>query len=195
MVDTITEPSRDIPVRAEVDVLVAGGGPGGSAAAIAAAEQGASTMLVERLGCLGGQATAALVVVWSGSAWRGGLYRRICDALHADDSLTGRTGGGYDVEACKDGEEVLSMYREAMDEGNPFAVVILDLTVPGGMGARETIGKLHELDPGAKGIVSSGYSSDAVLTKYEEHGFRGVIVKPYNIVELKDMIQTVIESD
>ncbi len=101
---------------------------------------------------------------------------------------------GYDVESCSDGTEALTLYDDAKKNNKPFDAVILDLTVAGGMGGREAMKKLLEADPHAKGIVSSGYSTDQVLSRYGDYGFRGVIAKPYNIIELKDTIQSVIEN-
>ncbi len=100
MADVYREEARDLPVMAETDVVVAGGGPGGLGAAIAAARSGAQTILVESQGCLGGQATAALVVTWS-SSWRGGLYGEICARLWKDGAIVKPTSGGTDVETVK----------------------------------------------------------------------------------------------
>ncbi|MBD3393064.1 MAG: PAS domain S-box protein [Chitinivibrionales bacterium] len=122
--------------------------------------------------------------------------------LLMDDEQLVRSSGskllkslGYEVEACEDGAEALEMYQQARNNGEAFDVVILDLTVPGGMGGREAMKRMLEIDPSARGIVSSGYSTDDVLSKYSQHGFKGVIAKPYNIIELKDIIQSVIEGD
>ncbi|MHC4712697.1 MAG: FAD-dependent oxidoreductase [Planctomycetota bacterium] len=100
MAGTYREEAQEIPVRAEVDVLVAGGGPGGLGAAVAAARAGAHPLVIEAQGCLGGQATAALVVTWSDS-WRGGLYGEICDRLREKGAITRERSGGTDVETVK----------------------------------------------------------------------------------------------
>ncbi len=92
---------------------------------------------------------------------------------------------GYQVETASDGAEAVKMYKAAMKEGKGFDAVILDLTVPGGMGGKATLKKLLEADLKVKALVSSGYSSDAVLSNYEQHGFSGVISKPYTVAELK----------
>ena len=81
-----------------------------------------------------------------------------------------------------------------MDSGNAFGAVIMDLTVPGGMGGRETIAKLLEIDRGVRGIVSSGYNNDPILARYSEYGFRGVATKPYTMRELSEAINTVMQS-
>jgi two-component system cell cycle sensor histidine kinase/response regulator CckA len=100
---------------------------------------------------------------------------------------------GYeDVEVAADGTAAINMYRQAMRAGKPFDVVILDLTIPGGMGGKETIKKLLEINPGVKAIVSSGYSSDSAVAEYKEHGFSGVVAKPYTIEQLRTALNAVV---
>ena len=91
---------------------------------------------------------------------------------------------GYEVELAQDGSEVLELYRKAGNSGTPFSAVVLDLTIPGGMGGKETIAKILKLDPGAKVIVSSGYSNDQVMSRYEDFGFKGAVSKPYQLQDL-----------
>ncbi len=88
---------------------------------------------------------------------------------------------GYRVATAGDGAEAVTRYRAARAEGDPFDVVLLDLTVPGGMGGLEALGHLREVDPAVKAVASSGYSGDAVLASYREHGFAGVLPKPYRV--------------
>ncbi|MBW1796120.1 MAG: response regulator [Deltaproteobacteria bacterium] len=95
---------------------------------------------------------------------------------------------GYEVEVAKDGAEAIALYEQAQESQVPFDVVILDLTVPGGMGGKETIEKLIELDPQAKAIVSSGYSTDPVMSDFREYGFSSVVSKPYKIEELREAL-------
>jgi CheY-like chemotaxis protein len=95
---------------------------------------------------------------------------------------------GYETRMASDGAQAVHMYRKAIESGEPFNVVIMDLTVPGGMGGKEAIKDLLQIDPNAKVIVSSGYSTDPVVTNYREYGFSGVIAKPFKIEELKDAI-------
>lgn len=92
---------------------------------------------------------------------------------------------GYDVEAARDGEEALHLFRAARERGAGFDVVILDLTVPGGMGGSECVERLREIDPEVRPVVSSGYSNDPVMAEYEAHGFRGVLPKPYRFADLE----------
>jgi CheY-like chemotaxis protein len=101
---------------------------------------------------------------------------------------------GYEAELAQDGREAVEMYRQAMEAGAPFTAVILDLTIPGGMGGRETVQKLLEIDPAVKAIVSSGYSSDPAMSHFREHGFSGIVAKPYRVAELKRAIEEAIED-
>lgn len=91
---------------------------------------------------------------------------------------------GYDAIAASDGEEVLQFYTVALESDMPFDAVIMDLTVPGGMGGLETMNRLREIDPGITAIVSSGYSNDPVMANYSQYGFRGMIMKPYTMRDL-----------
>ncbi|HSC34916.1 MAG TPA: PAS domain S-box protein, partial [Thermodesulfobacteriota bacterium] len=101
---------------------------------------------------------------------------------------------GYEVEYASDGREAVDRYIRAMEEGKPFDAVMVDLTVPGGMGGEEAQKKLMEIDPAVRSIVSSGYSNDPVMSKYEEYGFRGVVTKPYNIELLSKAIHNVLND-
>ncbi len=93
----------------------------------------------------------------------------------------------YDPELAVDGNEAIEMYQKAMDSGKPFEIVILDLTVKGGLGGNDAVKKILKMNPHAKVIVSSGYSNDPVMTKFREYGFIGALPKPYKI---KDLIET-----
>jgi CheY-like chemotaxis protein len=99
---------------------------------------------------------------------------------------------GYEVDSAKDGREGIELYEKAMEEGRPFNVVITDLTIPGELGGKQTVGKLRELDPDAKVIVSSGYSEDPVMSRFREYGFDGVLVKPYKVADLAEVIRKVL---
>jgi PAS domain S-box-containing protein len=99
---------------------------------------------------------------------------------------------GYEVGSAKDGREGIELYEKAMEEGRPFNVVITDLTIPGELGGKQTVGKLRELDADAKVIVSSGYSEDPVMSRFREYGFDGVLVKPYKVADLAEVIRKVL---
>jgi PAS domain S-box-containing protein len=99
---------------------------------------------------------------------------------------------GYETVLSRDGTEAVSLYRQATNSGKPFAAVLMDLTIPGGMGGGEAMRILREIDPEVKGIVSSGYSNDPILSDYRSFGFQGIITKPYKIGELKDVLERVI---
>jgi CheY-like chemotaxis protein len=97
---------------------------------------------------------------------------------------------GYRADLCGNGTEAVKLHGEAMNSEDPYAVVIMDLTVPDGMGGKETIKKLLEIDASVKGIVSSGYSEDPILAHYAEYGFSGVVSKPYLANELHEALQS-----
>jgi PAS domain S-box-containing protein len=99
---------------------------------------------------------------------------------------------GYEVELAKDGGEAIELYCKARESGKPFDVVVMDLTVPGGIGGKEALTKLIQIDPGVKAIVSSGYSHDPIMAHYETYGFLGVIAKPYRVQEMTDIVSKVI---
>jgi PAS domain S-box-containing protein len=88
---------------------------------------------------------------------------------------------GYEVEFAINGAEAIEMYQRVLEAGRPFDVVIMDLTIPGGLGGKEAIQKLLSIDPEVKAIVSSGYSNDPIMGDFKHYGFRGVIIKPYTI--------------
>jgi PAS domain S-box-containing protein len=102
---------------------------------------------------------------------------------------------GYRVTVCCNGSEALEEYGKARDTGDPFAAVIMDLTIPGGMGGKDTIKKLQEIDSEVICIVSSGYSNDPILALYREYGFSGVAVKPYNMEELGNVLHELLFQD
>ncbi|MBW1946800.1 MAG: response regulator [Deltaproteobacteria bacterium] len=100
---------------------------------------------------------------------------------------------GYEAEFAKDGAEAVELYKKAEQSVRPFDAVIMDLTVPGGMGGKEAVRKLAEIDPEVKAIVSSGYSDDPVMADFRKYGFSNVVAKPYNIKELGDALYEVLK--
>ena len=102
---------------------------------------------------------------------------------------------GYEVDSAPDGEQTIVRYKEAIDQNNPFDIIIMDLTIPGGMGGKETVKKILEINENAKVIVSSGYSDDEALAGYKSFGFVDMIAKPYTITKLKEVLNSVLDDD
>jgi len=101
---------------------------------------------------------------------------------------------GYTVDYADEGNETIAKYQQASEAGRPFDAVIMDLTVPGGMGGKEAIGRLLAIDPAVRAIVSSGYSEDPVMADFRAYGFLGVAIKPYRIREFSEVVAAVIGS-
>jgi len=98
----------------------------------------------------------------------------------------------YIVETAAEGRQALSLYQQALTAGKPFDLVILDLTIPGGVGGKEVAQRILKVDPGAKMVVSSGYADDPVMANHREYGFKGVIAKPYNLNTLAKLLPRVL---
>jgi len=99
---------------------------------------------------------------------------------------------GSEVILAEDGKEAVKKFKEAENTPHTFDAVILDLTIPGGMGGKETLKEIRKIDPNVKIIVSSGYSNDPIMANYQKYGFDGVIAKPFNIGELIRVLNNVI---
>ena len=99
---------------------------------------------------------------------------------------------GYEAEFARDGDEALTLFSQAQKSGEVFAAVILDLTIPGGLGGKETMAQLRKIAPGVKAIVSSGYSEDPVMAEFEKYGFSGIIAKPFKVPDLGKVLHAVI---
>lgn len=99
---------------------------------------------------------------------------------------------GYEARFAQDGAEAIQLFTEARAAGDAFDAVILDLTVPGGMGGKESIIHLRLIDPQIKAIVSSGYSEDPIMADFQKYGFSGVIAKPYRVSDLSKTLHEVI---
>jgi CheY-like chemotaxis protein len=101
---------------------------------------------------------------------------------------------GYQVDLARDGEEAIALYRKEFDGNNPYRLIIMDLTIPGGMGGKEAIGLLHEIDPDVQAIVSSGYSNDPVMANFPAFGFSGILAKPYSVTEMSRVVRQVLHG-
>ncbi|MCP4547503.1 MAG: PAS domain S-box protein [bacterium] len=102
------------------------------------------------------------------------------------------TSAGYSVETALDGDQAIAIYREFMEAGEPFDVVIMDLTIPGGMGGKEAVREILAIDADARVIVSSGYADDAVMSRFADYGFKDVAVKPYSPTKLLQILNRVL---
>lgn len=99
---------------------------------------------------------------------------------------------GYEGVSARDGAEAVALYRQAKESQRPFDAVIMDLTVPGGLGGKEAILKLREIDPEVRAIVSSGYSNDPLSDTFMKHGFSDFIAKPFKLEDLGKALKRVI---
>ena len=95
---------------------------------------------------------------------------------------------GFSVDTVAHREDAIKSYKQSMLDQCKFKLVILDLTIPGGIGGKEVVKDILEIDADATVLVSSGYADDPVLANYEEYGFKGVIAKPYTMVGLKEAL-------
>ena len=95
---------------------------------------------------------------------------------------------GYTVEVAGNGEEAIQLYSRAKQTDRPFGTVILDLTIKGGMGSKETIRRLKEFDPEIRAIVASGFSDDPVMANFRQHGFFAALHKPYQLRDLDNIL-------
>ncbi len=102
---------------------------------------------------------------------------------------------GYSVELAVDGEDAINVYKALLKNNTPPHLVIMDLTIPGGMGGKEASKIILDLDPKAKIVVSSGYSNDPIMANYREFGLKGIIPKPYRMEELKSAIKKIIAQE
>ncbi len=101
---------------------------------------------------------------------------------------------GHTVSTSKDGEQALEIYQQAMTAGKPFDLVIMDLTIPGGMGGQEAAKELLRYDSAATLVVASGYSNDPVMANYQEYGFAAMLNKPFRVADLKKIMAEVLGS-
>jgi CheY-like chemotaxis protein len=104
------------------------------------------------------------------------------------------SASGYTVVLAEDGQEAIARFTEANESGEPFDAVILDLNIRCGMGGKEAITKLLEVDPCAKVILLSGYHCDPVMKNYHDYGFSAALPKPYRLEELQSVLQRIIRG-
>lgn len=104
------------------------------------------------------------------------------------------TNLGHETILAIDGEQAINKYQELQDSGKPVDLVIMDLTIPGGMGGQEAAQKLLGIDPAAKIIVASGYSNDPVMAHYRDYGFCGAVTKPFDLTELSNAISLALKE-
>jgi CheY-like chemotaxis protein len=96
---------------------------------------------------------------------------------------------GYPAVTCSTGEQAVELHREARAAGRPYAAIIMDLTIRGGMGGAEAAARILEVDPAACLVVSSGYSTDPVLAEHARHGFRATLEKPYQVSGVAEVLR------
>ena len=101
---------------------------------------------------------------------------------------------GLSVDAVEHGQAAVDAYAAALEQGRPYDLVILDLTVPGGMGGAEALTCLRAVDPRVRAVGSSGYSDDPILADHAKHGFVGVIPKPYTVAMVSAVLQDLLPS-
>ena len=107
---------------------------------------------------------------------------------------TGLERVGFSVETAETGQEAITRYQQAAATNAPFDLVIMDLTIPGGMGGIETLRNLKHIDPAVCSIVSSGYADDPVMANYADYGFKGVLVKPCSIQKMQETVREVLQK-
>jgi PAS domain S-box-containing protein len=99
---------------------------------------------------------------------------------------------GFSVDLAHDGQQAVTLYTRALQNETPYVAAILDLTIPGGMGGKETLRRIKDHHADAKVIVSSGYSNDPVMAHATQFGFSGFIAKPYNLVDLSKQLRRIL---
>ena len=100
---------------------------------------------------------------------------------------------GYTVETTDNGIAAVEMYQKAWEAQHPYDLILMDLTIAGGIGAREVIAQIIKIDPEVKAIVTSGYAYDPVIVHYQEYGFRGSITKPFRFSELAQKVKDILD--
>ncbi|MDD1743975.1 MAG: response regulator [Methanomassiliicoccales archaeon] len=101
----------------------------------------------------------------------------------------------YEAVLTRSGEETINAFRKQSLTGKPFDLVILDLTVKGGLGGRDVIGMLMIIDPDVRALVSSGLANDPVVENYRAYGFCGLVPKPFTVEELSESLEKAMRKD
>ena len=101
---------------------------------------------------------------------------------------------GCEVTPTCDGAETVARYQESLAAGQPYDLLVMDLSIPGGMGGAAAMEKIRALDPDVRAIVSSGYSDDPVMSRYLDYGFRAVLPKPYQPQELRELVEELLRE-
>jgi CheY-like chemotaxis protein len=101
---------------------------------------------------------------------------------------------GYNVDFAGDGVEAIELFKREALSGSPYDLIVLDLTVPGGMGGQEAMENILAINPEVKAIVSSGYVNDTIVHDYMEYGFSGVVAKPYTLEQFRKVIEKVLDK-
>ncbi len=114
----------------------------------------------------------------------------ICELIHSALGMD-----GYDVTEAYTAEDAIRACEKAVSEGRPFDLVISDLSLPGGISGEDAVRRMHEIDPKLKAIVSSGYDSDPVMSRFQDHGFCAAISKPYDINKLCRVVASTVKSN
>ncbi len=91
---------------------------------------------------------------------------------------------GLSVDVASTGQEAIDKYKDAHKRGDPYDLVIMDLTIPGGMGGKETVTEILKIDKDAKCVITSGYGDDPVVANYQQYGFKAAIQKPFQLEKL-----------
>ncbi|HNB57509.1 MAG TPA: response regulator, partial [bacterium] len=100
---------------------------------------------------------------------------------------------GFDAVSAKSGEEAVAMYEDARARNKAFDAIIMDLTIPGGLGGKDAMARILSIDPAVCGIVSSGYSNDPVMADHTRYGFQGILPKPYFINDLSRVLNQLLK--
>lgn len=127
---------------------------------------------------------------------RGAIRILVMDDEEIVLEITGKMlkRAGYEIGLAKNGAEAIRLFTQSIEEDNPFHLALLDLTVRGGIGGKEVVRKLLEIEPGLKAVVSSGFSDDPVMRDFPIYGFSAAVTKPYDIGDLREIIEKVFES-